>query len=169
MAGVPNYLWTGGDPDQNIIHQEILYAIYCKIDHAGVVEGANPDVFIFAVHEILHLFLSRRDRILATLCRQPYGKPQEVYSELIEAALQMQRLALECRCAYWTSGNEGDRALLVGAMRRCQLPPGAKEFEELAPELRQYRKEQVGRLHQLALSDRFDEKLRKRLSAIRAV
>ncbi|MDB5336228.1 MAG: hypothetical protein JWN70_1847 [Planctomycetaceae bacterium] len=169
MARVASFLQPGRNADQDVGHRDI-YITYCQIDHVGSVESADPDVFIYAVQEVLHIFLSQRESILATLGEQS----PDVYSGLVEAALRMRELAVERRCAFWTSGYEADRVRLVEVMRRCQLPSDSPEFtlpphvQRLRRRLQAAREEQVRRLHQLAQSGQFDKDLRKRLHEIRA-
>jgi hypothetical protein len=169
MARVASFLQPERDADQDVGHRDI-YITYCQIDHVGIVESADADVLIYAVQEVLHIFLSQRDSILATLGEQPL----DVYSGLVEAALRMRELAAARRCAFWTSGYEADRVRLMEVMRRCQLPSGSPEFtlpphvQRLRRELQCAREEQVRRLHQLAQSGLFDKDMRRRLNEIRA-
>src|SRR5438477_9497922 len=56
MARVASFLQPERDADQDVGHRDI-YITCCQIDHVGVVESADPDVFIYAVQEVLHIFL----------------------------------------------------------------------------------------------------------------
>lgn len=143
-----------------------VWDIYCSIDHGGV-ESAYPDDFLWAIHEVILILLTKRAAIMATLAEQTYGPPQEIYLGLVRAALRMQELTVAHRCAIWASGGESAKGRVVALMRR---PP-----PELAPsrvpvpgELKARLDEQVRRLHALAKSEPMDRDLRKRLQAIRA-
>lgn len=167
MARVADYLQI--EADQPVGHRDV-YIIYCQIDHVGVVESADPDVFIYAVQEVLHILLSRREAILASLSDQS----PDVYSDLVAAAFRMRELVAQQRCAFWSSGYERDRAHLVEVMRRCQLPSDSPEFM-LSPHLAHWRNAlqfqrdwQVRELHQLAQSGNLDKDTRRRLHNIRA-
>lgn len=167
MGRVADFLQI--ETDQYVGHRDV-YLIYCQIDHVGVVESADPDVFIYAVQEVLHILLSQRDPILASLSDQP----PDVYSGLVAAAFRMRELAVQQRCAFWTSGYERDRLHLVEVMRRCRLPSDSPEFM-LTPHIRHWRSAlefqrdwKVRELHQLAQSGRFDKDTRRRLHEIRA-
>jgi hypothetical protein len=167
LAEVANFLQLERDADQDVGHRDI-YIVYCEIDHVGVVESADPDVFIYAVQEVLHILLSERDAVLASLS----GQPPEVYAGLVAAAFRMRELALRQRGAFWLSGYEEDRVQLVEVMRRCQLPSDSPDFI-LSPHLRRWqsylrcaREEQVRHLNQLAQSGQLDDATRKRLREI---
>jgi len=167
MARVASFLQSEWDAE-DLTHRDI-YIIYCQIDHVGVVESADPGVFIYAVQEVLHILLSQRASILASLSEQS----PEVYSGLIEAAFRMRELADQRRCAFWTCGYEADRMRLTEVMRRCQLPSDSPEFtlpphiQHLRSAVQCERDAQVRRLHQLAQSGQFDKDTRKRLNEIR--
>ena len=168
MARVASFLQPGRDADQDVGHRDI-YIIYCQIDHVGTVESADPDVFIYAIQEVLQIFLSRRDAILTALGEQSH----EVYSGLVEAALRTRELVVERRCAFWTSGYEADRLRLAETMRCCELPADSAEYilpphvQHLRSELQWRHKQQVRQLHQLAQSGQFDKEMRRRLNEIR--
>ena len=169
MARVANYLQVERDADKELGHRDV-YIIACQIDHIGVVESADPGVFIYAVQEVLHILLSQRDSVLASLSDQS----TDVYTGLVAAAFQMRELAVEQRCAFWSSGYVEDRVRLMEAMRCSQLPSDSPEFE-LPPHIQRWRRAlqleragQVRQLHQLAQSGQLDKDTRKRLREIRA-
>jgi hypothetical protein len=169
MARVAGFLHADKDWDQDIGHRDV-YIIGCQIDHVGVVESADPGVFVYAVQEVLCLLLSEREAVLATLREQP----AEVYPALVEAALRMRELALERGCAFWTSGYEDDQRRLVEAMRRCHVPPGSPDFapaphiQRLRGELSERCAEQIRRVHRLAGHGVVDKEMRGRLCELRA-
>jgi hypothetical protein len=169
MAQVTNFLQLERDADQDLGHRDV-YIIYCQIDHVGVVESADPDVFIYAVQEVLHILLSQRDSVFASLSDQS----PDVYSGLVATTFRMRELAIQQRCAFWSSGYEKDRVQLVEVMRRCQLPSDSPDFT-LSPHVKRWRSAlqfqrdwQVRQLHQLAQSGLLDKDMRKRLNEIRA-
>jgi len=167
MAQVANFLQLERDSDQDIGHRDV-YIIYCQIDHVGAVESADPDVFIYAVQEVLHILLSQRDTILASLNDQP----PDVYSGLVAAAFRMRELAVQRRCAFWTSGYEEDLVRLVEVMRCCQLPSDSPDFT-VSPHIERWRsalqfagERQVRQLHELAHSWQLDKDTKKKLHEI---
>jgi hypothetical protein len=169
MAQIANFLQLERDADQDLGHRDV-YIIYCQIDHVGVVESADSDVFIYAVQEVLHILLSQRDSVLASLSNQS----PDVYSGLVAATFRMRELAIQQRCAFWSSGYEEDRVQLVEVMRRCQLPSDSPDFT-LSPHIKRWRSAlqfqrdwQVRQLHQLAQSGQLDKDTRKKLHEIRA-
>ncbi|HEX3625420.1 MAG TPA: hypothetical protein VH280_08345 [Verrucomicrobiae bacterium] len=169
MAQIANFLQLERDADQELGHRDV-YIIYGKIDHVGVVESADPDVFIYAVQEVLHILLSQRDSVFASLS----GKSPDIYSGLVATAFRMHELVIQQRCAFWSSGYEEDRVRLVEVMRRCQLPSDSPDFT-LSPHMKRWRSVlqsqrewQVRQLHQLAQSGQLEKDLRKRLHEIRA-
>ena len=169
MGRISDYLEIERDVSGEFGHRAV-YGIDCRIDHVGNVESADPDVFIYAIQEVLCILLGNRDTILERIS----GEPPELYANLVAAAFRMRELVLERGCAFWTSGYEQDRVRLVEVMRRCQLPLDAPEY--LIPphialrrlELTCAREWQVRKLHQLAQSGRFDKATRKRLNEMRS-
>lgn len=167
MARVANFLHPERDWDQDVGHRDI-YIIYCAIDHVGVVESADPGVFIYAVQEVIHILLDHRNSILPKLGDDSV----DVYKNLLEAAFRMRELAAEQRRAFWTSGYEADRVRLMETMRRCQLPEGAPEFmlarhiERIQHALHRERIKQGRRLHDIAGSGLFDNAINRRLRQI---
>jgi hypothetical protein len=73
MAQVANFLQLERDADKDLGHRDV-YIIYCQIDHVGIVESADPDVFIYAVQEVLHILLSQRDTVFASLSDPVSGR-----------------------------------------------------------------------------------------------
>lgn len=168
-AQVANFLQPERDADQDLGHRDV-YIIYCQIDHDGRVESADPEVFIYAVQEVLHILLSQRDSILASLSNES----PDVYPGLVAAAFRMRELAIQQRCAFWSSGYERGRVRLVEEMRRCQLPSDSPDFM-LSPHIKRWRSalqfqrdRQVRLLHQLAQSGQCDKDTRKKLNQIGA-
>ncbi|MFN7141279.1 MAG: hypothetical protein ACK4UN_18280, partial [Limisphaerales bacterium] len=166
-AEIASFLQVQRDADEDVGHRDV-YLICCQIDHVGAIESADPDVFIYAVQEVIHLLLSERDAILANLSDQP----PEIYAALVESAFRMRELAARQHCAFWTSGYEADRTQLVEVMRRCQLPSDSPDFmppphvQHLQRALRIKRESQARQLHKLAQSGQFDKDIRKRLHEI---
>ena len=167
LGRVSDFLQIERDAYQEVGHRDVNI-IYCEIDSVGVVRSADPDVFIYAVQEALHIFLSQRDSILASLS----DHPPDVYSDLVAAAFRMRELVVQQRCAFWSSGYEQDRIRLVEVMRRCQLPSDSPEFM-VSPHVRRWRSGlkvgldcQAIELHKLAQSGRFDKDTRRRLLEI---
>lgn len=168
MADIANFLHLERDADQNVGHRD-AYLIYCQIDHVGVVESADPDVFIYAIQEVLHILLSQRESVLAGLHEQAH----DIYSGLVAAAFRMRELAVQQNRAFWSSGYEEDRVRLLDVMRRCQLSSDSPEFT-LSPHIQRWRSAlqlqynlQIREFHQLTQSGRLDKDTRKKLHEIR--
>ncbi len=168
LAQLPDFL----DDQEDEFHRDV-WILYCRIDHVGVVESAEADFFVCAIQEILHIFLDKRDLIMAKLADQSYGNPDEIYAGLVGAAFRMRELTISCNHALWSSGYDKDQQRLVEAIRCCQLPKESPEFMQL-PHLRQmksrlesYRHSQIRQLHELAQSGKLDKSLRKKLHELR--
>ncbi|NOS72273.1 MAG: hypothetical protein HOP33_20400 [Verrucomicrobia bacterium] len=168
LADIWGFLDTQGDE----FHRDV-WVLYCRIDHVGVVESADADLFVCAIQEVLHILLSQREKVFTKLAEQSYGDPNEIYTGLIDAAFRMRELTISCKHALWTSGYECDQPRLVEIIRRCHLPKDSPEFI-LFPHLRQLqsrlevqRKCQITELHQLAQSGKLDKSLRKKLYEMR--
>jgi len=160
------------DSKGNSFHREV-WALYCQIDHVGVVESADADFFTCAIQEIMHIFLGQRDSVLTKLKEQSYGSPKEIYAGLIEATFRMRELTVAHKYALWTSGYETDRQCLVQTIRRCHLPSDSPEFiqfphiRHLETEIRLRHDSQIRELHQLAQSGKLEKAHRKRLHGLR--
>lgn len=168
LARLARFIDPSGDCCEDVSHRDV-YIVYCTIDHVGVVESADPDIFVYAIQEVICILLSKREEILDCL----KGRPEEVYTGLVDAAFRMRELAVRDHCAFWTSGYETDREQLLERIRRCRLPPGATEFT-LPPHVQKVRsmvksmqKHQIRNLHQLAQSGKFSKDLRRRLNEMR--
>lgn len=169
LARLARFIDPSGDCCEDVSHRDV-YIVYCTIDHVGVVESADPDIFVYAIQEVICILLSKREEILDSL----KDRPEEIYPGLVEAAFRMRELAVRDGCALWTSGYEADRKHLLETMRRCRLAPESPEFA-LPPHVQKVRsmvkwmqKDQIRNLHQLAQSGRFSKDLRRRLNEIRA-
>jgi hypothetical protein len=47
-------------------HRDI-YLIKCRLDHVGLPESADPDVFVYAVQEVLCVFLEHKTAVMDAL------------------------------------------------------------------------------------------------------
>lgn len=148
-----------------------FYIIRNKIDRVGSVESANPHVFIYAIQEFLCLVLTERKWALDH-CRKLAAEPvtaQEIYNSLINTAVEMRDRARKEGHAFWVSGYEADRARLVEAMRRANLPPNDPAY--VPPPHMQARQNhlkllwqtQIKTLRQAASGNHISAALRKKL------
>ena len=172
LAEVSRLLEPDKDWDNDVGHRDI-YLIECRIDHVGVPESADPDLFIYAVQEVLCVLLGQRDAVMESL--RTSSEPcdaEEVYEGLVSAALQMRRLTSGQRMAFWTSGYEADRLRLVESMELALLPASdprhapPPHLRRFAGELAWRIKDQTSKLHSLAQSGQFHKDLRRELHAI---
>jgi hypothetical protein len=172
LAKVSRFLHPDQQWDHDVGHRDI-HLIECRIDHVGVLESADPDLFIYAVQEILCILLGEREVVIESLraCSVPCDA-DEAYQGLVSAALQIRRLTIEQRMAFWTSGYEADRLRLVENIELARLP--ASDPRHVAPpHLRRFAdevawriKDQTAKLHGLAQSGQFHKDLRRELHAI---
>lgn len=107
------------------------YDIYCRIDHVGCAESAEPGRFVYTVQEVVCILLKRRKSVMKTLQKwvqtsqcglTSADDSEEIYRGLLSSAMEMRRLAIEQNLAFWTSGYEEDCQHLVEMMQRSQLP-----------------------------------------------
>ena len=156
------------------ISDRAVFIIYCKIDHVGVVESADPDIFLHAIQEVLYLLLHNQDKMIANIAEN-FPSPNEIFDGLVDAGFRMRQLVVERGCAFWTSGYEKDCQELLEAIRRSQLQPASTDYlppphiVQMRSLLKIFRKHQVSKLHELAQSGNFPKDLRKRLHEIRVV
>lgn len=150
-----------------------LYIISCKIGTVGAVESANPQVFVYAVQEILCLLLTEKKRVLHYYEGQKTAgepvTPEEIYQGVLETAFRMRHLARRDGHAFWTSGYEADRLRLIDAVRYAYLPAGHPEHQP-PPHVRarlnllKHRWDsQIKTLHRVAEAKGFPNDLRKKL------
>ncbi len=172
LAEVSRLLEPDKHWDNDVGHRDI-YLIECRIDHVGVPESADPDLFIYAVQEVLCVLLGQRDAVMESLRTSSVPcDADEVYEGLVSAALQMRRLTSGQRMAFWTSGYEADRLRLVESMALAQLPASdprhapPPHLRRFAGELAWRIKDQTSKLHSLAQSGQFPKDLRRELHAI---
>lgn len=172
LALVTEFLKPEEHWDEDVGDRDI-YIIYCRIDHVGVPESAEPDRFIYALQGVLCILLGHREKVLESIrTSSQVGNADEVYQGLVSGALQMRRLASEQRLAFWTSGYEEDRLRLLQSIERAQLPSSHPDYEaaphqrQIADELARRIENQRATLHSLAQSGRFEKELRKELHAI---
>jgi len=172
LAQITEFLKPAEHWDNDVGDRDI-YLTYCRFDHVGVPESAEPDLVIYVIQEVLCILLGHRESVMESIQKSSVKcNADEVYQGLVSGALQMRRLASEQRLAFWTSGYEEDRLRLLQSMERAQLPlshPGyeaAPHQRRIAGALAWCIKDQRSRLHGLAQSGKFDKDLRKQLHAI---
>lgn len=158
--------------DNDVGHRDV-YLIACRIDHVGVPESADPDLFIYAVQEVLCVLLGQRAAVMESLrTSSVVCDADEIYEGLVSAALEMRRLTSEQRMAFWISGYEADRLWLVESMELARLPSSdprhapPPHLRHFASELASRIKGQTSMLHGLAQSGQFDKQLRRVLHTI---
>lgn len=172
LADVSRFL----EPDKhwdNDVGLRDIYLIESRIDHVGVPESADANLFIYAVQEVLCILLGEREAVMESL-RTNSGSSgvDEIYQGLVSTALRMRRLAGDQRIAFWTSGYEADRLRLLERMELAQLPDSDPRHElpphlrRVAIELARCIKDQKSKLHGLAQSGQLHKDLRKELHAI---
>ena len=166
VANYKNWDWEVGPRD--------LYTIRYKIDHVGTLESANPHVFIYAVQEILCLLLTERKGVLEQIQEWSGTEtpPDEIYEGLLAGAFEMRASTKREGRAFWTSGYEADRLLLIEAMRRASLPANDPDFSP-PPHVKSWRghlerlwKDQIKTLKHVSGSGNFSNELRKKLSEL---
>lgn len=172
LAEVSRFLEPDMQWDNHVGHRDV-YLIECRIDHVGVPESADPDLFTYAVQEVLCVLLAQREAVKESLRTSSVPvDADEVYAGLVSAALLMRRLTREQRMAFWTSGYDADRLRLLETMELARLPatdprhvppPHLRRF---AGELAGRIKDQESKLHSLAQSGQFHKDLRRELHAI---
>jgi hypothetical protein len=156
------------DWDQEVGHRDVVLISY-RLDHVGVVESADPTVFVYAVQEVLYKLLARPDEVMAHLMGDGRYPAEEVYEGLIAAAFQMRTLSIEQKIAFWTNGYEEDREHLVSAMEKSRLPSDDERFK-VAPHVKTFErhanlsiKEQIKAMNRLAQAGTLRKEWRKML------
>lgn len=64
---LPPALACGEDEYLEDIGVRDLQILGCRIDHVGVVESADPQIFMFCIQKLLLLYLEHQDAVLAYL------------------------------------------------------------------------------------------------------
>jgi len=82
-----------------------IASIICSLDHEGMVESEDFEVFIYAVQEILiSIFRGTRGEIEKSFqgCN---GVPEkEIYETFVRSLLEIRNLAKQESAAFWTTG-----------------------------------------------------------------
>ncbi len=147
-----------------------VYAISCRIDHSGVVESADPDVFVYAAQEVLCQALERQETVIAGFEERVGNEGKAAFDLLVEGLVRVRKLTIDHNCAVWTPGNSDESRLAVlERIHRSRLLVEQPGFESL-PHVASRRRDaswlignQLKRLHRLAQSSRFDKQLRAQL------
>ena len=156
--------------DEEYAHRDV-WIVYCRIDHEGTVESADPKIMLYVVQEVLLILLTKEGEVMARLT-ESLTEPRVVYDGLVQAALAMRRLILRDHCAFWTSGTEEDLARCVDWMKRCRLPQEDPDYRKAPHEDHRERqwemmvKFQRNKFHALAQSGRYDKEMRRELHQI---
>lgn len=169
LAGVNRWLDPEKDWDNEVGHRDV-YLIACRIDHEGVVESADPGLFVYAVQEVLGLLIERRAEVMEGIrSGSSSGSAEAIYEGVILAAFEMRRLACEQDLAFWVSGSESDRSRLMEAMDLARLPVSdprhrlPPHLRRLAGDLESCRKRQISALRGLAGSGQVPKNWRSHL------
>lgn len=160
----------------NDIGPRDIYILNCRIDHVGTIESADPDVFRYAVQEILCILLDKREAVFEKLKNTTHSPANvdEVYHDLVDGAFQMRELTIRDGLAFWTRGYESDCSRLVEAIRRASLTQDDPDHESpphvrsLNSQIESLWRKQVRTLHRVASSGDLSKEMRKRLLGISA-
>jgi len=172
LADVNRFLEPEKHWDEDVSDRDI-YLIESRIYHVGVPESADPDLFIYAVQEVLCILFAHKEEVMESLraSRLPIDA-DEVYQGLVSAAFEMRKLTYEQRLAFWISGTDADRIHLEECMELARLPASDSRhvqpphLRRIAGEVEWRIKNQKSKLHSLAQSGQFHRDLRRKLHAI---
>lgn len=132
LAGIADFFGDSRDTwwDWDVGPRDI-WTLYTKIDHVGTIESAEPDVFLYAVQEVLCVLFAQKEAVIHKLQRPKKFKADEneIYQGLVDGAFAMRELLCNDRCAFWTSGYEGDRLRLMQAMQFAALDPKDPNYQ----------------------------------------
>jgi hypothetical protein len=103
--------------------------LQCRIDHVGIIESEDPDIFLVVAQELLLALLRNREAALANIsagCKHSSVEvePEALYADVKTALFAMIRSVRESGHAFWTSGYQEDRNLLADFIARTLLPQG---------------------------------------------
>jgi hypothetical protein len=167
--GLPPNLFDGEDDLYENFGKRDLHVLKCTIHHVGVVESADPQIFLFCIQELLLLYLEHREVVLTYLREDASHPAEEIYSGVVNGAFQMRRLVSELQMAFWTNGYEADRQCLIERMERSQLRHSAPRFLQ-APHIERFQHRahsqndwQRTQLRRLAQSSQFCKEWRREL------
>jgi hypothetical protein len=171
LARIRSFLQIEEQLDQEVNHTEV-YIVACCVDHVGRVESEDPDVFLYAIQEVLIILLRDRETVQKHLSESPDYNGPAIYEDLLEGAFLMRELVLVDRRAFWTSGYEEDRQRLVQTMDTCaSVQPGVDA--QMAPHAKRRRSQlellttgQLRELRKLSYDKLLAPPLRTRLQAL---
>jgi len=122
---IPDKLWN------EFIDINHLWLLSCRIDHIGVVESEDVDIFILCAQAVLEEILSNKDemRIQLNDLYKNYNA-NEVFSGIRDGLFEMLRLSYLDKIAFWTTGYQEDLNNLVDYIKKSKLSPSDPEYLE---------------------------------------
>jgi len=131
------------DWDEEIGYRQI-YIVSCRIDHDGAVESENPAAFLIAAQELLLKHLQQRGEVLGHIeeCVRNINdraaehadterideRPMDIYMVILQGLQTMIASVEREGIAFWTTGDERDREMLLHRISRSALSPEDPEY-----------------------------------------
>lgn len=118
-----------------------LWQLICRIDHVGTVESEDPAVFRICCLALLGFIVREREAIVVEMAADSAideGEPGPIVDGIRDGLVAMNQRVVADQIAFWTSGDEIDREILLDAMRRTRLPRTDPGWFE-PPHLRSWR------------------------------
>lgn len=164
---IPDNLW---DEFIDINHLGLLS---CRIDHLGVVESEDAEIFIVCAQALLEGILENKDAVIARLNKwHDADLANTIYSGVLDGLFEMIKLAAHDHFAFWTNGGQNDLDALLDRISRSKLDPSDPAYCEpphitaRRHELLRRKSAQIKKFHRLAQSGRFEKQRRKQLQEI---
>ena len=136
------------DWEDELVGFQHLWRLRCRMDHLGVVESEDPEVFRVCCFTLCYVLLRHEADILKALEAEGHqygGTPLEIFTGVRDGLFAMHRSCLAEGIAFWSSGYEADRDGLRDAMSRTRLSSSDPDWLE-PPHLQQRRSDAECRL-----------------------
>jgi hypothetical protein len=123
--------------------------VHGRLDHVGVIESENSDIFAIVAQQVLLSMLERKEEFIRELDHPP-AEREGIYDGLLSGLQRMIVISDDEEVVFWTSGYVRDQEKLIDAMRRFRL--GASHPDYFCPPHRIRRRQE--RLSHLNLQRR---------------
>lgn len=108
---------------------EYVDRVHGRIDHVGVVESEEADVFLIAAQQMLLQAIDRKQEFMEDP-RCSRDEMETVYNGLISGLQEMIAICENEKIVFWISGYESDREKILDALKRFRLGNQHPEYFE---------------------------------------
>lgn len=115
-----------------------LEEVWRKIDHEGMIESEDSDLFIVAAQETLIGVIKKQDEFVESMKDRPGGDTFEFQKWLLGITRTIE-IAENHKVVFWTSGYEDDLQALKDRIAKFELGPNHPDFLAAPHQIDRYR------------------------------